>query len=151
MMGRVDLVDDPRFSTQAGRLTHSAEVDAVVGEWTSTLPKVEIAARLNAAGVAAAEVREPKEAIRDPRVVARGETRKLHIRCTAMWMTSMALVCRSASQKHQPSSIQLPHGLVSTTTRSTARCSGIRPSVSMSSSRRAAYKGDGQRAESDSL
>ena len=57
--------------------SHSEEVDAVVGEWTSTLPKAEIAARLNAAGVAAAEVREPKEAIRDPRVVARGETRKL--------------------------------------------------------------------------
>jgi CoA:oxalate CoA-transferase len=77
VMGRVDLVDDPRFSTQAGRLSHSDDVDAVVGEWTSTLPKAEIAARLNAAGVAAAEVREPKEAIRDPRVVARGETRKL--------------------------------------------------------------------------
>jgi CoA:oxalate CoA-transferase len=78
VMGRVDLIDDPRFSTQAGRLSHSDDVDAVVGEWTSTLPKAEIAARLNAAGVAAAEVREPKEAIRDPRVVARGETRKLH-------------------------------------------------------------------------
>jgi CoA:oxalate CoA-transferase len=77
VMGRVDLIDDPRFSTQAGRLSHSDDVDAVVGEWTSTLPKAEIAARLNAAGVAAAEVREPKEAIRDARVVARGETRKL--------------------------------------------------------------------------
>jgi crotonobetainyl-CoA:carnitine CoA-transferase CaiB-like acyl-CoA transferase len=77
VMGRGDLLDDPRFSTQAGRLSHSAEVDAVVAEWTSTLPKAEIAARLNAAGVAAAEVREPKEAIRDPRVVGRGETRKL--------------------------------------------------------------------------
>lgn len=77
VMGRGDLTDDPRFSTQAGRLSHSEEVDAVVAEWTSTLPKAEIAARLNAAGVAAAEVREPKEAIRDPRVVARGETRKL--------------------------------------------------------------------------
>jgi CoA:oxalate CoA-transferase len=77
VMERGELIDDPRFSTQAGRLSHSEDVDAVVGEWTSTLPKAEIAARLNAAGVAAAEVREPKEAIRDPRVVARGETRKL--------------------------------------------------------------------------
>jgi CoA:oxalate CoA-transferase len=77
VMERTDLIDDPRFSTQAGRLSHSADVDAVVGEWTSTLPKAEIAARLNAAGVAAAEVREPKVAIRDPRVVDRRETRKL--------------------------------------------------------------------------
>ena len=77
VMDRLDLVDDPRFSTQAGRLSHSDEVDAGVAEWTSTLPKLEIAARLNAAGVAAAEVREPKVAIRDPRVVERGETRKL--------------------------------------------------------------------------
>jgi crotonobetainyl-CoA:carnitine CoA-transferase CaiB-like acyl-CoA transferase len=77
VMGRTDLAEDPRFNTQAGRLSHSADVDAVVGEWTATLPKAEIAARLNAAGVAAAEVREPKVAIRDPRVVDRGETRKL--------------------------------------------------------------------------
>ncbi|MCA1644664.1 MAG: CoA transferase [Chloroflexi bacterium] len=77
VMQRTDLLDDPRFSTQAGRLSNSEYVDAVVGEWTATLPKAEIAARLNAAGVAAAEVREPRVAIRDARVVARGETYKL--------------------------------------------------------------------------
>ena len=77
VMGREDLLDDPRFSTQEGRLSHSADVDAVVAEWTRTLPAAEVARRLNAAGVAAAEVRAPAVAIRDPRVVERGETRKL--------------------------------------------------------------------------
>ncbi len=77
VMGREDLLDDPRFSTQEGRLSHSGDVDAVVAEWTRTLPAAEVARRLNAAGVAAAEVRAPAVAIRDPRVVERGETRKL--------------------------------------------------------------------------
>ena len=77
VMGRADLLEDSRFNTQAGRLSHSTEIDAIVGEWTSDRPKAEIAALLNAAGVAAAEVREPAAAIRDPRVVDRGETRKL--------------------------------------------------------------------------
>ena len=77
VMDRPDLLDDPRFSSQASRLSHSMEIDAIVSEWTSARPKAEIASMLNEAGVAAAEVREPKVAIRDPRVVDRGETRKL--------------------------------------------------------------------------
>jgi len=77
VMGRTDLLEDTRFSTQEGRLRHSSDVDAVVAEWTRTLPAAEVAERLNAAGVAAAEVRSPAVGIRDPRVVARGETVKL--------------------------------------------------------------------------
>src|SRR5438552_8602719 len=38
-MGREDLKDDPRFATNAGRVAHLEETDALVDAWTRTLPK----------------------------------------------------------------------------------------------------------------
>jgi CoA:oxalate CoA-transferase len=38
-MGREELADDPRFKTNADRIAHMDETDAVVTEWTRTLPK----------------------------------------------------------------------------------------------------------------
>ena len=40
-MGREELGDDPRFRTNADRVRHMDETDAVVGEWSRTLPKME--------------------------------------------------------------------------------------------------------------
>src|SRR6201990_1999771 len=34
VMGREDLIDDPRFATPAARTEHRAEVDRIVSEWT---------------------------------------------------------------------------------------------------------------------
>src|SRR3954464_11244573 len=44
-MGREDLEDDPRFATNAARVAHMDETDAVVEAWTRTLPKMEVFAR----------------------------------------------------------------------------------------------------------
>ena len=41
-MGREDLADDPRFATNAGRVAHMDETDALVAEWTRTLGKMEV-------------------------------------------------------------------------------------------------------------
>jgi crotonobetainyl-CoA:carnitine CoA-transferase CaiB-like acyl-CoA transferase len=76
-MERTDLIDDERFATQVGRLHHYAELDEEVAAWTRTLSVNEVVARMDAAGVAGAEVRTPAQASDDPRVRARGEVVQL--------------------------------------------------------------------------
>jgi crotonobetainyl-CoA:carnitine CoA-transferase CaiB-like acyl-CoA transferase len=76
-IGRPELGADERFRTRDARVRHVAEVDRIVGEFTGARSKAEIVSTLAQAGVPAAEVRDPAEAVRDPRVVSRGETMRL--------------------------------------------------------------------------
>ncbi|MBI1766626.1 MAG: CoA transferase [Acidobacteria bacterium] len=73
-MARPDLAADERFNTRDNRVKHVAELDALIEAWTRTQPLAELLPCLEAAGVPAAEVRTPSVAVRDPRVLARGET-----------------------------------------------------------------------------
>ena len=41
-MGREDLRNDPRFKTNAARVAHIDETDALVSAWTQTLSKIEV-------------------------------------------------------------------------------------------------------------
>jgi CoA:oxalate CoA-transferase len=66
------LGDDPRFATNADRVAHMDETDAVVAEWTATLPKMEIFARLKAGRVPCAPVRTAPEVMHDPHMHERG-------------------------------------------------------------------------------
>jgi crotonobetainyl-CoA:carnitine CoA-transferase CaiB-like acyl-CoA transferase len=52
-------------------------VDRILNEFTRTLSSADVVSTLARAGVPAAEVRDPADAVRDPRVVARGETMRL--------------------------------------------------------------------------
>jgi crotonobetainyl-CoA:carnitine CoA-transferase CaiB-like acyl-CoA transferase len=74
VMGRPELEYDARFTTRDRRVVNVQELDAIVAEFTSSLPTAEVAARFEQAGVPAAEVRDPNAAVRDSRLVARGET-----------------------------------------------------------------------------
>ena len=56
-MGREDLADDPRFATNAGRVAHMDETDALVAEWTRTLGKMEVFARTKEYRIPCAPVR----------------------------------------------------------------------------------------------
>jgi CoA:oxalate CoA-transferase len=71
-MDREELGEDARFRTNADRVAHMDETDAVVAEWTRTLPKVEIAARLKAGRVPSAPVRTAPEVMHDPHMHERG-------------------------------------------------------------------------------
>ena len=71
-MGREGLGDDPRFATNADRIQHMDETDALVSEWTRTLPKMEIFARLKAGRVPCAPVRTAPEVMHDPHMHERG-------------------------------------------------------------------------------
>ncbi len=42
LMGQPELATDPRFTTRAARRENQAELSAIIGAWTATLPKEEI-------------------------------------------------------------------------------------------------------------
>ncbi|MGC2415985.1 MAG: CoA transferase [Stellaceae bacterium] len=71
-MGREELALDPRFATNADRVAHMDETDAVVAEWTQTLPKMEVFARTKALRVPCAPVRTAPEVMADPHMHERG-------------------------------------------------------------------------------
>src|SRR5437763_47781 len=71
-MGREELADDPRFATNADRVAHMDETDAVVTEWTRTLPKMEVFARLKTGRVPSAPVRTAPEVMHDRHMHERG-------------------------------------------------------------------------------
>jgi crotonobetainyl-CoA:carnitine CoA-transferase CaiB-like acyl-CoA transferase len=71
------LCADDRFRTRDQRVRNVEEVDRVISDFTRTLSSADVVSTLARAGVPAAEVRNPAEAVRDPRVVARGETMRL--------------------------------------------------------------------------
>jgi crotonobetainyl-CoA:carnitine CoA-transferase CaiB-like acyl-CoA transferase len=73
-IGRPELIADPRFAKRDDRVVNVSEVDAIVESFTSSRTNADVVAALEAFGVPAAEVRNPRDAVRDPRVVSRGET-----------------------------------------------------------------------------
>jgi CoA:oxalate CoA-transferase len=73
-MGDPAVSGDPRFTTRDMRVRHASEMDACVEQWTSARTVTDILATLEKEQVPCAEVRDPSQAIRDPRVVDRGDT-----------------------------------------------------------------------------
>jgi CoA:oxalate CoA-transferase len=71
-MGREDLADDPRFATNAARVAHMDETDALVESWTRTLPKMEVFARTKEYRIPCAPVRNAPEVMNDPHMHERG-------------------------------------------------------------------------------
>jgi crotonobetainyl-CoA:carnitine CoA-transferase CaiB-like acyl-CoA transferase len=73
-IGRPDFEHDPRFATRDARVAHVDEMNAHVEAFTRRVPTAELLPLLARHHVPAAEVRSPRDAVRDPRVQARGET-----------------------------------------------------------------------------
>jgi CoA:oxalate CoA-transferase len=71
-MGREDLANDPHFATNAARVTHMDETDALVEAWTRTLGKMEVFARTKEYRIPCAPVRTAPEVMNDPHMHARG-------------------------------------------------------------------------------
>jgi crotonobetainyl-CoA:carnitine CoA-transferase CaiB-like acyl-CoA transferase len=71
-MGREDLAEDPRFATNAARVAHMDETDALVEAWTRTLGKMEVFARTKAYRIPCAPVRTAPEVMNDPHMHQRG-------------------------------------------------------------------------------
>jgi CoA:oxalate CoA-transferase len=73
-MGRPEIGEDPRFSSRDARVANAHDLEALINDWSRTLPTAEVVRRLEAEGVPVAPVRHPEDALVDPRVIAREET-----------------------------------------------------------------------------
>jgi crotonobetainyl-CoA:carnitine CoA-transferase CaiB-like acyl-CoA transferase len=73
-IGHPEFETDPRFATREARVAHVDELNACIEAFTRTLPAAALVNLLERHGVPAAEVRSPGDAVRDPRVLDRGET-----------------------------------------------------------------------------
>lgn len=76
-MDRPDLMQDARFATRDARVRNHVELHDMVSAFTRTMTTDAAAERLTDFDVPNGPVREPAEALRDPTLLARGETAKL--------------------------------------------------------------------------
>ncbi|MGJ9422632.1 CaiB/BaiF CoA transferase family protein [Aeromicrobium sp. CF3.5] len=76
-IGQGDLVHDPRFERRDQRVAHADELHALIGEWSRDRFLGDVLAALGSQHVPVAPVREPGEAVRDPRVLKRNEVVRL--------------------------------------------------------------------------
>ena len=76
-IGRPEFEADPRYATREARVAHVDALNAEIEAFTRTQPAQTLVALLERHGVPAAQVRSPAEGVRDPRVMARGETVRL--------------------------------------------------------------------------
>lgn len=76
-MDRGDLVGDPRFADLQARVNNIDALDALIGDWSSKLSKVDLVAILSAKRVPHAPVREIDEVVNDPHMHARGTLQRV--------------------------------------------------------------------------
>jgi formyl-CoA transferase len=72
LIGREELIDDPRFATGGGRLEREAEVDAIITQWTRKHTKEEAMTLASGVGVPAGAVFDTMELQSDPTFEKRG-------------------------------------------------------------------------------
>jgi len=70
-MGAPALADDPRYATHVARGRNQAELDTLIGAWTSTLTIAEVEAKMLAASIPAGRLYAPADMVADPHFRAR--------------------------------------------------------------------------------
>jgi formyl-CoA transferase len=72
VIGREELIDDPRFATPDARVEHRAEVDEIVAAWTRQHDKREVMELLGTSGVPTGAVLDAADLSTDPSLRERG-------------------------------------------------------------------------------
>jgi crotonobetainyl-CoA:carnitine CoA-transferase CaiB-like acyl-CoA transferase len=70
-IGRPDLIDDPRYRTNADRVANAAELDAIIGAFVAERSQAENCAFFEAAEVTIGPIYETAQILEDPHVIAR--------------------------------------------------------------------------------
>ncbi len=78
LMGREDLLGDPRYATPADRVAREAEVDAIIAAWTRQHTKHEAMTAVGNVGVPAGAVLDTMELQNDPTFEQRGIMQTIH-------------------------------------------------------------------------
>src|SRR5207237_5890289 len=71
LIGREELIDDPRFATGEARVQREAEVDAIITEWTRKQTKEDEMTLVSRDGVPDGAVLHTMELQQDPSIVKR--------------------------------------------------------------------------------
>lgn len=77
LMGRSDLVDDPRFTGNAQRVGHAAELDSLIGEWSGQYTAERLSQMLAGADIPSSKVYTAQDIAHDPQYRARGMVREV--------------------------------------------------------------------------
>ncbi|HEY0182311.1 MAG TPA: CoA transferase [Rhodopila sp.] len=72
VMGREELIEDPRFAKPGDRVRNGAELDAIIEGWTRARSKHEAMAQVGGAGIPAGAVLDTMELQNDPTFEQRG-------------------------------------------------------------------------------
>src|SRR5207302_7342152 len=72
VIGREDLLQDPRFVDNTARFANRDELDAILGPWIAARDKREVMETLGSAGIPAGAVFDTSELINDPHLRTRG-------------------------------------------------------------------------------
>src|SRR5467141_3343142 len=78
LIGREELIDDPRFATGNDRVKNEKELDAIIGEWTRQHDKREAMEKLIAVGVPSGAVFDTMELQNEPSFEERGILQTVH-------------------------------------------------------------------------
>jgi crotonobetainyl-CoA:carnitine CoA-transferase CaiB-like acyl-CoA transferase len=70
-IGRADLIDDPRYSTNAARVQHAADLDAIIGAFVAERTQSENVAFFEHAEVTIGPIYDISQILEDPHVVER--------------------------------------------------------------------------------
>jgi len=77
VLGRPELAHDPAYATNAARVQHREHTDELVGKALAALVTDEAVARLEAAGIACARLRDVREVAEHPQLAARDRWREV--------------------------------------------------------------------------
>ena len=72
LIGREELIGDPRYDTASARVEHEAEVNEIIAQWTRRHTKEEAMALISGAGVPAGAVFNSMELTNEPSFYERG-------------------------------------------------------------------------------
>ncbi len=78
-VGRTDLAEDERVSTNAGRVTHEAEIDEILAQWCMTHELGEVLEILEANRVPAGPIYSVEDMFEDPHFQSRGLFERVEI------------------------------------------------------------------------
>jgi crotonobetainyl-CoA:carnitine CoA-transferase CaiB-like acyl-CoA transferase len=65
-MGRPDILEDPRFATNAARMEHNDAIQAIVSAWVAARPRHEVLAVLDEHEVVCSQVNDASDIVADP-------------------------------------------------------------------------------------
>ncbi len=77
VLGHPEVASDPRFTTLADRKANELALDELIGTWTRDVNDIEVATKLQAAGIAAGYVERASDLFADPQLAHRKLFRRL--------------------------------------------------------------------------